>query len=75
LAHSQGDGPAAPGGDLVDVVDHHHLVAGRCDEYHWIAVVHRRQGAVLELTAKDALAVGVGDLLELQGSLQGDGMG
>lgn len=37
--------------------------------------MHSRQRAVLELAAVDALAASVGDLSELEGSLQGDRVG
>jgi hypothetical protein len=70
----EGDGPPATGRDLVDVVDHHHLVAGGGDEQHRVPVVHGRERAVLEFAGKDALAVGIGDLFELEGALQGNGV-
>jgi hypothetical protein len=57
------------------VIDHHHLVTRRGDEHYRVTIVHRREGAVLELTGKDALTVGVGDLLELERPLEGNGMG
>jgi len=69
-----GDGAAATGGDFVDVVDHHRFVAGGGDENYGIAVVHGRQRAMLELTGKDTLAVGIGDFLQLEGTFESDGM-
>ena len=69
-----GDGMAAADGDLVDVADHHRLVAGGGVKDDRVAVVGGGQGAVLELAAEHALTVGVGDLFELQRAFQGDGM-
>ena len=55
----QSDGPATARRHLVDVVDHHHLVARRGDEHHRVAVVHGRQGPVLEFAAENLRFISV----------------
>ena len=51
------------------------LIAGSGDKDNGVAVVDGRERAVLEFAAKDAFAVRIGDLFELQGAFEGNGMG
>jgi hypothetical protein len=72
---SDGNRPATSHSDLVDLIDHHHLVTRRGDGNHRVAIVHCRERPMPEFTAEAALTVSVGDLFELEGAFQSNRVG
>src|SRR5215471_6662528 len=74
-AIADGDDPATPRAHFLDVA--HHAVVPRIprgEGDHGHPLVDEGNGTVLHLAGGVALRVDVGDLLELEGSLQGDGI-
>ncbi len=70
-----GNGQCAPTCGLVDAADHDGHVVRPRHEDHREAFVHGRQRPVLEFRGEHAFAMRVGDLFDLQSTLEGDGVG